>query len=187
MDRMRESIFNIIQPIAGLSFLDLFSGSGLMALEAYSRGADPVRAVEKDRGKREILSRNLSLAEGACQFSIMPAERFVMSWKESFDLIFLDPPFPYPHKGDLLARTAASRLVHAGTRILIHFPQENRLPDTLPAPQIGSTVPSFFQGDFPDAEESPKTPSQASFELQDERAFGRSIVRFYSIPHRAPV
>ena len=49
MDRMRESVFAILGDLTGLSFLDLFSGSGIIALEAASRGAHPVVCVERDR------------------------------------------------------------------------------------------------------------------------------------------
>ena len=52
MDRMRESLFSILGDLSGRSFLDLFSGSGLVGLEAASRGADPVDLVEKDPGKK---------------------------------------------------------------------------------------------------------------------------------------
>ncbi len=48
MDRMRESMFSILGPLDGFSFLDLFTGSGLVGLEAWSRGARPVVLVEKD-------------------------------------------------------------------------------------------------------------------------------------------
>ena len=41
MDRMRESVFAILGDLSGRSFLDIFSGSGIIALEAASRGADP--------------------------------------------------------------------------------------------------------------------------------------------------
>lgn len=181
MDRMRESIFNIIQPIEGLSFLDLFSGSGIMALEAYSRGARPVRAVEKDRGKKEIISRNLELAGPDCRLSLMPAERFVMASREAFDLIFLDPPFPYRHKADLLLRLARSKLVHPNSLIMIHYPDSDRLPDSLPAPGLQGFIPEIFRGDStPPAQAQDMKPCE--FRAKDQRAFGRSQLRFYHVP-----
>ena len=54
MDMMRESLFSILGPLEGMSFLDLFSGSGCVGIEAASRGASLVHLVEKDRQKREI-------------------------------------------------------------------------------------------------------------------------------------
>ena len=57
MDRMRESLFNILGNISGESFLDLFSGSGAVGIDAASRGAEPVLLVEKDRGSARFFSR----------------------------------------------------------------------------------------------------------------------------------
>ena len=51
MDRMRESVFQIIGDLSGKSWLDLFSGSGTIAIEAVSRGASDVELCEKDKIK----------------------------------------------------------------------------------------------------------------------------------------
>ena len=63
MDRMRESLFAILGDLSGLSFLDLFSGSGVVAIEAASRGAEPIVLVEMDRGKKATIEKNLSIIE----------------------------------------------------------------------------------------------------------------------------
>jgi len=156
MDRMRESVFSILGPMEGLSFLDLFSGSGVIALEAWSRGARPIRCVEKDHGKREVIRKNLELATEAATVSIMPVERFVMAWKEAFNLIFLDPPFDYPFKGQLLERVADSRLPAAFCKVIIHYPQEDRLRE-------------LVEG------------KKRRLVLDDRREYGRSIVHFYKV------
>lgn len=154
MDRMRESVFAILGDIHGKSFLDLFSGSGSIGLEAASRGARPITLVERDRRKRSYLEQNASIAEEPIRVIITPVERFVKSASSPFDLIFLDPPFPYAHKQDLLERVAASRLIHptpgGNTLVLIHYPAEDHLAD-----RIGCLV------------------------AVDERKYGRSMVRFY--------
>ena len=64
MDRMRESLFSILGPLDGTSFLDLFSGSGCVAIEAASRGASPIHLVEGDRGKKETIAVTLPPAPG---------------------------------------------------------------------------------------------------------------------------
>ena len=66
MDMMRESMFSILGDIEGVPFLDLFSGSGCVAIEAASRGASPIHLVEMDRGKKmveilQILDQNAGL------------------------------------------------------------------------------------------------------------------------------
>lgn len=150
MDRMRESLFAIIGDLSGLSFLDLFSGSGVIGIEAASRGASPVVLVEKDPGKRVTIQKNISLVESEIRLHIMPVERFVKSWKQAFDFVFLDPPFRYAYKDELLGMLARSRLVKPGTQVLLHYPDEEDRPE-----RIGSLV------------------------LRDRREYGRSIVLFY--------
>ena len=62
MDRMRESMFSILNSrglITDAVFLDLFAGSGIMSIEASSRGAKEVTLVEKDYGKKRIIQKNL--------------------------------------------------------------------------------------------------------------------------------
>jgi len=156
MDRMRESFFSIIGDLNGCSFLDCFSGSGCMGLEAFSRGAYPVRCVEKDAGKRRIILENLSMAERRIDLSIMPAERFLENWKEPFDLLFLDPPFDYPFKNELLESLCRGKLLKEGSRVFMHFPQENTIKDQ-------------FSG--------------SNFQLMqtDRREYGRSIIHFYEV------
>ena len=107
MDRMRESMFSILGDIQGLSFLDLFAGSGIMALEALSRGAAKSFLVEKDGGKRQVLLKNLKIsgedfANGRIGLLIRPVERFLRTGMERFDVVHLDPPFAMKNKVKLL-------------------------------------------------------------------------------------
>ena len=64
MDKMRESVFNIIGfSLEGKSFLDLFSGSGTIALEAVSHGASAVTLCEMDKSKAKTILKNVKMAE----------------------------------------------------------------------------------------------------------------------------
>ncbi len=150
MDRMRESLFSILGPLDGLSFLDLFSGSGLVGLEAWSRGARPVLLVEKDRGKRRDILANIDGLTPQPTLRIEPVERFVARNKSAFDIVYLDPPFNYPHKRDLLRRLSSSTSIHNETRILIHAPKQ----EDLPGEEVG-------------------------FSLADRREYGGSAVTFF--------
>jgi len=154
MDRMRESVFAVLGDLSGLSFLDLFSGSGIIALEAASRGANPVVCVERDRGKFPMLLKNVSIAElkeeRRIECKAQPVELFIARNKTSFDIAFLDPPFPYAFRLELLRSLEKGSAISPGGLVLIHFPHEDRLPR-----EIGALV------------------------LEDERVYGRSIVRFY--------
>ncbi len=133
MDRMRESMFSILGPLHGLSFLDLFGGSGIVALGAVSRGASRVVTVEKDRGKRSIMLGNLSMADPPVEVHFVPAERYVQATRNRvFDIVYLDPPFRYRHAPSLLGALARSRIVTEDTIILIHHPKsELGVPDGL--------------------------------------------------------
>jgi 16S rRNA (guanine(966)-N(2))-methyltransferase RsmD len=150
MDRMRESVFACLGDLSGLSFLDLFSGSGIIALEAASRGAAYIEAVEQDKLKRGTLLRNVSIAPARINCRFMPAELYVKRARRSFDIIFLDPPFPYQYKWELLANIGASPLVSGESIILIHRPQEDFQKETYDflkkydSREYGRSVVDFF-------------------------------------------
>lgn len=154
MDRMRESIFDIIGPsLPGKSFLDLFSGSGTIAIEAVSHGATEVSLCEMDKAKAKTVFKNVAIAEEVnvrinCHF--MAVELFLKRHKGKYDFIFLDPPFPYKFRQELIETISAREMLNPDGTVLIHFPVEDMLPD-----QIGNLV---------------KT---------DTRVYGRSIVHFY--------
>ncbi|MDR2521673.1 MAG: RsmD family RNA methyltransferase [Spirochaetaceae bacterium] len=129
MDRMRESVFATLGDITGKSFLDLFSGSGIIALEALSRGAEPVEAVEQDRRKSKTLIQNAAVALPLrlnCRF--IACELYIQRARRSFDLIFCDPPFPYAYKSELLQAIAASPLAGAPeSLVMLHRPREEAI------------------------------------------------------------
>ena len=125
MDKMRESVFACLGDISGLSFLDIFSGSGIIALEAASRGASCIEAVEQDKLKHKTLLDNVSISPCRINCRFMPAELYIKRAKNNFDIIFLDPPFPYKYKWELIENICVSFLVINGSRILIHRPRED--------------------------------------------------------------
>ncbi|MDR0557749.1 MAG: RsmD family RNA methyltransferase [Treponema sp.] len=127
MDRMRESVFATMGDLTGCSFLDIFSGSGVIALEAASRGASCIEAVENDPIKRKTLLRNVTLSPVRIQCRFMPAELYTQRAKRSFDIIFCDPPFLYEYKWALVKAIANSALMKRGARLLIHRPREDFL------------------------------------------------------------
>ena len=156
MDRMRESVFAILGDLEGKSWLDLFSGSGTIAIEAVSRGSKEVQLCEKDKIKIKQVLENVSITEKemgvkiGCHF--MAVELFLKRCKDKFDYIFLDPPFPYKYRLDLLKIIEQRKLVNEDGFVMIHFPEEDMLPE-----QIGD------------------------LKLKDKRIYGRSIVHFYSL------
>jgi 16S rRNA (guanine(966)-N(2))-methyltransferase RsmD len=153
---MRESVFAVIGDINGCSFLDLFTGSGIIALEAASRGASLVEAVEMDRLKRGVLLKNTAIAPIRINCRFMAVERYVKRSKRAFDYIFCDPPFPYKFKLELAALIADSALMLDGGILMMHRPREDsRLREDL------------------------WETGAAGLCLTDRREYGRSIVDFW--------
>ena len=94
-DRVRETLFNWLQPvIAGASCLDLFAGTGALGFEALSRGASRVVLVENDPRLAAQLAGNIrTLAADGAQLERGEALQWLKHNTETFDLVFLDPPF----------------------------------------------------------------------------------------------
>lgn len=134
MDRMRESMFSILGNMQGCSFLDLFAGSGIMALEAASRGASKLYLVERDRRKLKILYDNMKIArEAEVNIRLADVRNFIQKLPCSFDYIHLDPPFPFPGKESLLRILAESDLLGKETLLTIHYPREDILSEEIGA------------------------------------------------------
>ena len=152
MDRMRESLFAVLGDLTGCSFLDLFSGSGIIGLEAASRGASPISFVEKDGRKRAYLKENTSFLNTEFRIVIMPVERYLQRFNEQFDIVFLDPPFRYRNKESLIAMVLHRNICREEGKILLHHPKEDLLPEKI-----------------------------EGFARYDERTYGRSVVSFYNI------
>ena len=152
MDKMKESVFSILQDISDKSFLDLFSGSGSIALEASTRGANPVTLVEKDKIKINTVLENVSIAPNRINCHFMSVELFIKRNKEQFDYIFCDPPFPYNFHQDLVGMCYRYNALKENGILMIHHPAEKKL--------------------------SEHVEGLVRF---DQRIFGRSVVDFYKI------
>ena len=103
-DRVRESIFNVLANygLHGITVLDLFSGTGAMALEALSRGA--AEAVSVDRATARLIKENADHCRLADRLEVLPLSLDASGQRlagRQFDLIFSDPPY----EKDLIAAT----------------------------------------------------------------------------------
>lgn len=110
-DRVRETLFNwLMQDAPGATCLDLFAGSGILGIEALSRGARQVTFVERDATTAKTTGDNLKHlgADPACYTIIgSNAERWLGESTTSFDIIFLDPPFVQFDINQLLMQVAS--------------------------------------------------------------------------------
>jgi 16S rRNA (guanine966-N2)-methyltransferase len=98
-DRVREALFSALGPLDGERVLDLFAGSGALAVEALSRGAASAVLVEKDGRAARTIQGNLKALDLAPPDAILrrrdalAALRDAREAGESYDLVFLDPPY----------------------------------------------------------------------------------------------
>ena len=95
-DKVKGAIFNMIGPFFdGGRVLDLFSGSGSLAIEAISRGMSSAVLVEKDRRAQAVIQENIKLTKSEKQFQLlkMDATRALTQLTGQFDLVLLDPPY----------------------------------------------------------------------------------------------
>ena len=95
-DRVKEGLFNIIQfDIEGRKVLDLFAGTGQLGIECLSRGAASAVFVDRRTDAVKLIRENLKATRLSDKARVVSGDsmEFLKSLRESFDLIFLDPPY----------------------------------------------------------------------------------------------
>lgn len=96
-DKVRKALFDILGDIEGLSFLELFAGSGAVGIEALSRGAKGVVFVEKNQQCIDNIKISGSLmgllGHKVMGLDVQEAIKRLSKAGETFDIIFLDPPY----------------------------------------------------------------------------------------------
>ncbi|MBP7216367.1 MAG: RsmD family RNA methyltransferase [Candidatus Omnitrophica bacterium] len=96
-NKVRKAIFDILADIEGLSFLELYAGSGAVSFEALSRGAREAVLAEQNRDCQAVIKKNIALL-GLENCILLPydaqraLEQLVRTGKR-FDIVFLDPPY----------------------------------------------------------------------------------------------
>lgn len=155
-DRVKETLFNKIQfDVDGSKVLDLFSGTGSLGLEAYSRGAKSVHFVDKHPKSLEILLKNiakLKIPKADYQTTKMDILSFTQKFSsEVYDIIFIDPPFTEKMAHEVMVHLAKSKLFHSQTIITIESLKQERMDDQYGVLQrydhkdYGDKVLSFFK------------------------------------------
>lgn len=94
-DRVRETLFNWLMPVLpGAACLDLFAGTGVLGIEALSRGAASACFVERDPGAAAVLRASLQqLQAEAAEVVAADALAWLAGVPRGFDVVFLDPPY----------------------------------------------------------------------------------------------
>lgn len=129
-DRVRETLFNWLAPrLPGSRCLDLFAGTGVLGLEALSRGAASCVFVESSRAVLRQLESSLSILEAGGASCIHGQ---ALDWLERatgrFDIIFLDPPFASDLLEQAVAAIEARSLLAPGGRVYLEAAAAQALP-----------------------------------------------------------
>ena len=130
-DRIKETLFNMLQnDVPGAVFVDLFSGSGAIGIEALSRGAE--RCVFIDNSQRSIRAVNENLRSTGFTRNSEVVSRdsydYIKHTSKTFDIIILDPPYGYSHISNILP--FAAKKLNDGGIIICEYEKEAPTPET---------------------------------------------------------
>lgn len=124
-DKTKETLFNILNPyLSDADFLDCFSGSGAIGIEALSRGAKYAAFVENSRIALECIRTNLmntkleSDAE-VITCSVLEAIRILEIKGKVFDVVFMDPPYNFLLEKEVLLALQDSSIIYCDTIIVV--------------------------------------------------------------------
>ncbi|MFH0913559.1 MAG: 16S rRNA (guanine(966)-N(2))-methyltransferase RsmD [Candidatus Omnitrophota bacterium] len=154
-DKVRKAIFDILGDIEGVSFLELFAGSGAVGFEAASRGVAELTLVEYNRDCLLTINKNIeSLKLKACNLYQKQADAAIEIFykdQRKFDIIFLDPPYYEGlSKKTLQTLSLYDILTPTGLIVAQHF-KKDILPESLGELTLfkhksyGDTVLSFYR------------------------------------------
>lgn len=149
-DRARETLFAVLGDVSDLSVLDLFCGTGALAIEAISRGADSAVLVDKAPALARRNAEALGIAN-RCETVRADAVRYLERSGERFGLVFCDPPYKLADRfAPELAKHLPPRLARY-SRLVVESSARQPLEIVLP-----------------------------KLELIDERRVGEALIRIYS-------
>ena len=157
-DRTKETMFNVINNcVPGCYFLDLFSGSGGIGIEAASRGASKVIMCEKSKEAANIINKNLEKTKLINQVKLYNMDFKDMiknKLEEKLDIIYLDPPYKTNYAYEASKLILEKNLLKKDSILIIETDEEQN-------------VENLFQN--------------LSLEEFDKRKYGRAYLIFYKI------
>jgi 16S rRNA (guanine966-N2)-methyltransferase len=122
-DRVREALFARLGDLRGARVLDLFAGTGALAIEALSRGAEAAVLVERSAGALRTIRRNLADLGLEGRAEVLPGDAASVVRRlpgdDPFDLVLLDPPYGEDRRGVLPSAAAGSDGLAAALSALV--------------------------------------------------------------------
>jgi len=138
---VRKALFDLLgQDMSGVEFLELFSGSGAVGLEALSRGAKKVVFVEKEPKCVSVIEENIEILkispdeDGKMTFEVIRGNalafiKILARQKKAFDIIFIDPPYGRGLAKKALKTLGAYDIVRPNCTIVIQHEKKEILPE----------------------------------------------------------
>ena len=161
-DRVKEGIFSAIQfDIAGKRVLDLFSGSGQLALEALSRGADSAVLIDESEKAVEIIKQNAKKTNlmKKCRIARQDYSEYLKSanGREKFGIVFLDPPYAKDIPNEVLKKLCRTDIIANGGIVVCESCRDNMNEDIynlkfLKKYKYGKTYVAIFKLEIADDE-----------------------------------
>lgn len=132
-DRVREALFDILAAhVEGASVLDLYAGTGALAIEALSRGAGRADLVEADKGAQAVIADNLDRTGLSPRAKLwrMRVDKALPLLPGQYDLILADPPYADAHITAVLAQLGG--LIAARGLVAVEHASRSPLADEFP-------------------------------------------------------
>ena len=129
-DIVKEALFSIIQfEIEGRKVLDLFGGSGQLAIEALSRGADSAVIVDMSKKSVDVIRKNLEVTSFTKRAVVVNSDAvsFLERRTEKYDIALIDPPYSVGLIEKVLPKV--SEVMNEGGVIICEAPYKDELPE----------------------------------------------------------
>lgn len=141
-DRIKETLFNMLQDeLYDVNFLDLFSGSGGIGIEALSRGAARAWFVEQNRDAAAIIKENLAFTHLSDQAEVMVTSAvsavIMLQGQVKFDVVFMDPPYGKGLEKEVLRHPAFMTILQENALVIVESDLDTQLiPEEMPGLHI---------------------------------------------------
>lgn len=160
LDRVKESLFNIIQnDIENSVFLDLFSGSGAIGIEAASRNAKKVVLCDKSKDAIKVIESNVKKThlEDKIEIYNLDFKDLLNKINEKFDIIYIDPPYKTEFAFQAIKLIIDNKLVNDNSKIIVE-----------------TDIPTEIE----------KSIKNLNIEIIDKRKYGRASILFLKYVNR---